>query len=270
MLRPISSIETHSGSEEFSEYQIAGVGLVRISERSRKNLETFISLEKKKVNQYQVVVELKPILLPPHRLFSGRCYFSIYLRDERGHRSEKPVVDQSLYSVGGKNVLPWIEIGHYWPEVTFEEQRTVREKHSIANSETEWKLFKLLGDLIPPSGHMMVPYELDDNVLSRMTFAALQKNIPMVATPIGFLLFRIGFTIPFRDWYIAEGGHEGPSKLHFEKPLTDQRAREVREEITRELNVFIDSFPETQDVELVRSCKKNARKIRDLIRKSHR
>jgi hypothetical protein len=270
MLGPMSSIETHSGYEEVSEYQIAGVGLVRISERSRQNLETFISLEREKVNQYRVVVELKPILLPPHRLFSGRSYFSIYLRDEHGHRSEKPVVDQSLYSVGGKNVLPWIEIGNYWPEVAFKEQKAVREKYNIANSDTQWKLFKLLGDLIPPGGHMMVPYELDDNVLSRMTFAALQKNIPMVATPIGFLLFRIGFTIPFRDWYIAEGGHEGPSKLHFEKPLTDQRAREVSGEIMRELTVFIDSFPERQDVELVRSCKKNACKIRDLIRENHR
>jgi hypothetical protein len=270
MPRSISTKPIHSGYEEFSQYQITGVGLVNISENSRLKIEEFISLERKNVNQYTLMVELQPILLPPHRLFSGRTYFSIYMEDQQGRCSETPVIDKALYSVGGKGVLPWIEIGNYWTEVTFKEEGTVPKKISIADSDTEWKLFKLLGDLVPPGGHMMIPYELDDNVLSRMTFAALQKNVPMVATPIGFLLFRIGFTVPFRDWYIAEGGHEGPSKLHFEKPLTDQRAREVGEELMGELTTFIDSFSETRDVELVRSCKNNARKIRELIVKNNR
>jgi hypothetical protein len=243
--------------------------LVNISERSRKQLEELISLERKTVGQYTLAIDLKPILLPPHRLFSGRTYFSIYLQDERGHCSQKPVVDRALYSVGGKGVLPWIEIGYYWADVIFQEERTVPKKVSIANSDTERDLFHLLGDLIPPGGHIMVPYELDDNVLSRMTFAALKKDVPMVATPIGFLLFRIGFTVPFRNWYIAEGGHEGPRKLHFEKPLTEQRAREVGEEITSELTAFVDKYPETEDLDLVRVCKNNARKIRDLIGKNY-
>jgi hypothetical protein len=254
-----------SGYEEFSQYKIAGVGLVTISENGRSKIEKFISLDRKKVNQYTLMVELQPILLPPHRLFSGRTYFNIYMEDQHGRFSERPVIDKALYSVGGKGVLPWIEIGNYWAEVTFKEEGTVLQKISMADSDTEFKLFKLLGDLVPPGGHMMMPYELDDNALSRMTFAALQKSVPMVATPIGFLLFRIGFTVPFKDWYIAEGGHEGPRKLHFEKPLTDSRAREVGEELTGELTNFIDNFAETRDVELVRSCKENARKIRALI-----
>lgn len=270
MPRSISTKPIHLGYDEFSQYKIAGAGLVNISENGRSKIEEFISLDRKKANQYTLTVELHPILLPPHRLFSGRTYFNIYLKDQHGRSSERPVIDKALYSVGGKGVLPWIEIGNYWAEVTFKEEGTVPKKMSMADSDTEFKLFKLLGDLIPPGGHMMMPYELDDNALSRTTFAALQKNVPMVATPIGFLLFRIGFTVPFKDWYIAEGGHEGPRKLHFEKPLTDQRAREVGEELTAELTTFIDSFAETKDVQLVRSCKENAREIRALIAKNSR
>ena len=264
----VSSGWIHTGQQEFSRYPVSRVGPVNISERSRKQLEKLVALGRKIIGPYTLVIDLKPILLPPHKLFSGRTYFSIRLKDEQGNCSQKPIIDRALYSVGGKGVLPWIEVGYYWADVIFGDERTVPERIGIANSDTERKLFQLLGDLIPPGGHMMVPYELDDNVLSRMTFAALRKDVPMVATPIGFLLFCIGFTIPFRDWYIAEGGHEGPRKLHFEKPLTQQRAREVGEEIKAELTAFVDKYPETKDFDLVRTCKNNARKIRDLIAKN--
>jgi hypothetical protein len=240
--------------------------ITNISERSRNRLERLVSLGRAKVGGFAIRVELKPMVLPPRGLFSGRTYFNIYFEDGLGQLSEKPVIDKALYSVGGKGVLPWIEIGYYRPEVVFRKKKgNLTEITNIAFTHEEWNLFKLLGDIIPAGGHMMMPYDLDDNVLSRMTFAALGRNIPMVATPIGFLLFRIGFTIPFRDWYIAEGGHEGPRKLQFEKPLTDEREKLVCEQIIEELTVFIQEFPETKDVELVRHCKYNARKIRDTI-----
>lgn len=144
--------------------------LVNISERSRKQLEELISLERKTLGQYTLAIDLKPILLPPYRLFSGRTYFSIYLQDD-GHCSQKPVVDRALYSVGGKGVLPWIEIGYYWADVIFQEERTVPKKVSIANSDSE-------------------------------------------------------------------------------------------------LTAFVDRYPQTEDLDLVRVCKNNARKIRDLIGKN--
>ena len=266
----VSSGWIHAGQQGFSPYPVSRVGSVDISERSKKQLEELLALERRIIGPYTLVIDLKPLLLPPHKLFSGRTYFSVHLKDEDGNRSHKPVIDRALYSVGGKGVFPWIEIGYYWADVFFSEEKTVPKRISIANSDTERKLFQLLGDLVPPGGHMMVPYELDDNVLSRMTFAALHKGVPMVATPIGFLLFRIGFTIPFRDWYIAEGGHEGPRKLHFEKPLTERREREVGEEITAELTAFVDRDLETKDTDLVRTCKNNARKIKDFITRNDR
>jgi hypothetical protein len=244
------------------------LGITNISERSRKRLEEFVSLERYRVGKFALRVELKPLSLPPWGLFSGRTYFNIYFQDAHGRLSEGPVIDKALYSVGGKGVLPWIEIGYYRPEVIFKKEKVdLPETTNIAFTDQEWKLFKLLGDFIPAGGHMMMPYDLDDNPLSRMTFAAIQKNIPIVATPIGFLLFRTGFTIPFRDWYIPEGGHEGPRKLQFEKPLTDERERVVGQQIIDQLTVFIEQFPEAKDVELVRRCKDNAREVRDMILK---
>jgi hypothetical protein len=244
------------------------LGITSISQRSRNRLEELVSLGNNRVGKFGIRVALEPVVLPPGGLFSGRTYFNIYFEDGHGRRSERPVIDKALYSVGGKGVLPWIEIGYYRTEVTFKkDEGNVSQTTDIAFTDAERKLFKLLGDFIPAGGHMMMPYDLDDNVLSRMTFAALRKNVPMVATPIGFLLFHIGFTIPFRDWYIAEGGHEGPRKLQFEKPLTDEREKLVREEIIDELTVFIDEFPEAKDVELVKHCKDNAREIRDRILK---
>ena len=257
--------QIYGGDKASSEYLASGQGLVNISERSRAQLEKLLSLEEKKVDQYALMVELNPILLPPGKLFSGKTYFSVYLKDDYGRLSERPVVDRALYSVGGKGVLPWIEIGYYWDEVILKKEGTIPETIHMGDSGTEYALFKLLGDFIPPGGHMMVPYELDDNLLSRRTSRALQKNIPMVATPIGFLLFRMGFTIPFRDWYIAEGGHEGPRKLQFEKPLSHDREREVFGEIMDELGVFLDGSREADDVDLIKRCKGKALKVRDMI-----
>lgn len=242
------------------------LGITTISQRSRNNLEELVSLGNNRVGKFAIRVALEPIVLRPGGLFSGRTYFDIYFEDGYGRRSERPVIDKALYSVGGKGVLPWIEIGYYRPEVSFKkDEGDLSQKTDIAFTDEERKLFKLLGDFIPAGGHMMMPYDLDDNVLSRMTFAALRKAVPMVATPIGFLLFQIGFIIPFRDWYIAEGGHEGPRKLQFEKPLTDERKKIVCAEIMDELKVFIEEFPEAKDVELVRRCKDNAREIRERI-----
>ena len=45
------------------------------------------------------------------------------------------------------------------------------------------------------------------------TARALAAGVPPVATPLGALLFDLGCGVAFRDWYISEGGREGPRKL---------------------------------------------------------
>ena len=102
---------------------IDSLGITNSSERSRKRLEEFVSLEKIRAGKFALRVELEPVFLPPRRLFSGKTYFNKYLEDGHGQLSEKPVIDKALYSVGGKGVLPWIEIGYYRPEVIFKKEK---------------------------------------------------------------------------------------------------------------------------------------------------
>jgi hypothetical protein len=78
------------------------------------------------------------------------------------------------------------------------------------------ELFQSLAQLIPPGGHLMVSYEGADP-LQRETDQALSAGVPPVLTPLGFFLFLSGFRL-VKNWYLAEGGHEGPRKLWGEKP----------------------------------------------------
>jgi hypothetical protein len=77
---------------------------VNISERSRIYLERIRFLQEKKVGPFGLLVELKPILLPPGKLFSGRNYLDIFLTDAQRRVSRKPVIRGAHYSVGGKGV----------------------------------------------------------------------------------------------------------------------------------------------------------------------
>ena len=69
--------------------------------------------------------------------------------------------------------------------------------------------------IIPAGGHLMVSYE-DNDAIHRQTDRALTSGVPPVLTPLGYLLFVSGFRL-VKNWYLAEGGHEGPRKLWGEK-----------------------------------------------------
>ena len=59
-----------------------------------------------------------------------------------------------------------------------------------------------------------------------------------MTSPLGFLLFRVGCR-SFRDWYISEGGREGPRKLQGFKPLNQALARERTEALRRQVEAFL-------------------------------
>ncbi|MDE3091581.1 MAG: DUF1122 family protein, partial [Chloroflexota bacterium] len=90
-----------------------------------------------------------------------------------------------------------------------------------------------LGTLIPPGGRLWFAYEAFDGegALMRETRAALKARVPLLTTPIGYLLYCADCWIGLRDWDIPEGGREGPRKLQGNKALnaeqTRQRAREI-------------------------------------------
>jgi hypothetical protein len=83
----------------------------------------------------------------------------------------------------------------------------------------------------------MVSYETDGAV-HRETLRLLEAGVPPAATPLGFLLFRSGFSL-VKNWYLAEGGHEGPRKLWGEKAPDPEWESTFRQRTERQLLEFL-------------------------------
>ncbi len=98
-----------------------------------------------------------------------------------------------------------------------------------------------LGTLIPPGGRFWLAYESfgEEGPLMRETRWALAHPIPLLITPLGFLLFHAGCWCGLRDWHIPEGGCEGPRKLQGNKALNATHAHQCVREIVHELNTFL-------------------------------
>ena len=95
-----------------------------------------------------------------------------------------------------------------------------------------------LAQLLPPGGRLMAVYGQDE------TERGLHRRVPPAATPLGQALLRAGCTW-FKDWYFAEGGREGETKLLGHKPLTAERRSEQLAAVCEELAAWLDSKPQT-------------------------
>jgi hypothetical protein len=94
----------------------------------------------------------------------------------------------------------------------------------------------LLGELIPPGGHLMLEYE---SPRWAVTARALNRGAPPAATELGELLRAAACDASIRNWDISEGGREGPRKLQGFKLLDDGRALAARQSRDRELSAFL-------------------------------
>jgi hypothetical protein len=88
------------------------------------------------------------------------------------------------------------------------------QPHDIRDGDNDRALFQMLAALVPPGGHLMVEY---DSPFHEATARMLTLGYPPVTTPLGRRLFQAGVR-SYRDWYISEGGREGPRKLQGFKP----------------------------------------------------
>jgi hypothetical protein len=120
-------------------------------------------------------------------------------------------------------------------------------------------LFQSLGQLIPPGGHLMVSYE-DSAPLHRGTDRALSAGVPPVLTPLGILLFMSGFRL-VKNWYLSEGGHEGPRKLWGEKPPDRSWAVTWDRETARHVADFLNDVQTGTDYTAIEALKKTARRV---------
>jgi hypothetical protein len=76
-------------------------------------------------------------------------------------------------------------------------------------------------------------------------------------------MFHAGFRGAFKDWYISEGGHEGPRKLQANKSPNAAAARVAMRTHVEELTVFIKQpLPKGRaDGEIVARAQNRARAI---------
>jgi len=193
---------------------------------------------------------LQGLPLGPYRLLAllgpknnvGARYYQLFLADQAGRLSGEPVAF-GLHNSGPYPGYNWLEVVRYAPAPAIGgEAADLRAAAPSAGLRTglEEELFRALSGLVPPGGHLMVEY---DSPAQRQSERILTLDYPPVTSPLGYLLFRAGCR-SFRDWYISEGGREGPRKLQGYKPLTEALARERTEALRRQVEELL-ARPET-------------------------
>ena len=162
----------------------------------------------------------------------GADYFEVILRSSEGESSDPILL--ALFHSGSHPGYNWIEIVKLTPNARI-------SGHATPLSETDIELlFQYLSDMIPSGGHVMVEYESE---LWSETRNALDCGMPPVLTSLGFLMFKTGCGIAFKDWYFAEGGSEGPRKLQGYKALNeDHRIARVKD-MSTEIQAFLGKEP---------------------------
>lgn len=83
-------------------------------------------------------------------------------------------------------------------------------------------------------GAVMVAYDGDD------TERSLRRGVPPAATPVGLELLEAGCRW-FKDWYFAEGGREGGTKLQATVPVDADHGRTASAARIDELRAFLDA-----------------------------
>jgi hypothetical protein len=181
-----------------------------------------------------VITELAEV-----RLRAGWLKFALTARDQDGQPARTPLMT-GLISGGGRGVMPWLE-GRIYPSLEFANG----EPFDARAAGLEAELICLIGGVVPPGGHLMLEYESPGQ---SETHRELLLRVPPAATYLGAMMFAAGFRGYFKDWYISEGGHEGPRKLQANKSPNAAAASEALRFNLDELKQFIARQP-PQDME---------------------
>ncbi len=227
-----------------------------------RNFVNLKSLDNKRLNSYILYLgELKQLRL------SGWKGFRLYIRDSRGELSRFPVI-KGIYSAGGKDgVKPWMDL-EYYEELEFLDEKETRGGLILSSNRLDRKLFKYLGNIIPQGGHLMVSYE-GEQIIHTNTIKSLSISIPPAATPLGFLIFQGGFQL-IKDWYLSEGGYEGPRKLWGEKAPDDTWARTFYEKTAQQIHKYLKRKENLARKELQEPAIQRSKEILEIIKKHHK
>ncbi len=196
-------------------------------------------------------------LLGPKNAVGSR-YFQLYMSDGSGRLADEPLA-LGLHNNGPYPAFNWVELTQFREVLMFGEKTL-----DLWATNLETKLFAALSKLVPAGGHIMAEY---DSPTHRATERILTLRYPPVCSPIGYLMFEQGVR-SYRDWYISEGGREGPRKLQGFKPLNRAIAREKTEVLMAELQATLKSRPNSKHGEWGKLARELGNKaIRKLARK---
>jgi hypothetical protein len=193
-------------------------------------------------------------LLPGPTSRFGALYFSVHL--ERGGSLSREPILTGLHHSGPYASYNWIEVAQVNDHLTFESSSV--GLGIVISAASLRRLMALLGELIPPGGHLMLEYE---SPRWSSTARALNLGVPPAATELGDLLRAAGCAASIRNWYIPEGGREGPRKLQGFKPLDVGRARSAREARDRELREFLASLAPGARSSALADARRRARRL---------
>ncbi len=202
-----------------------------------------------------IIADQKPV-----RPRTGWLYLSIALAREKSGEPSRTPLAMGIVSGGGRYVMSWFELRLY-PAVTLADGAIFDAR----GASVEAALVNLIGSLIPPGGHLMIEYESPGQ---NETHAELLLRVPPLASYLGSLMFEAGFRGEFKDWYISEGGHEGPRKLQANKSPNPIAANDALKNHRRELLAFLKRpLPDdASDAIIIKRAQDRARKLLKSLR----
>jgi hypothetical protein len=213
------------------------------------------------------VTDLRPV-----RPRAGWYHLTVALTDAKSESSRTPKPPRTpkpsrtplmtgLVSGGGRLVMPWFE-ARLFPMVETADGTTIDARAK----GLEAAFVDLLGTLVPPGGHLMIEYESPGQ---HETHEELLLRVPPVASYLGSLMFHAGFRGEFKDWYISEGGHEGPRKLQANKSPTPAAARAAMRNHLRDLTAFVKRpLPDRpEDAAVIKRAQARARALLKELRR---
>jgi hypothetical protein len=194
------------------------------------------------------------VLLGPKNNVGAR-YLQLFLVDGEGRLSEEPIAF-GLHNTGPYPGYNWAEVVRYQPAPRFDGAAA-----DLRSEGLEQPLFDALSSLVPAGGHLMVEY---DSPAQKASERALTLGYPPVTSPLGYLMFHAGCR-GFRDWYISEGGREGPRKLQGFKPLNAALAAERTAALRREVAELLARPESPQHGEHGRRARELARAVLEAL-----
>lgn len=161
----------------------------------------------------------------------GSQYFQVFLANADGELAGEPLA-LGLHNSGPYPGFNWVELTRYNSQLTFSD-----ESLDLTDGNRDLELFRMVSELVPAGGHLMVEYDSPSQAASAQV---LTRGLPAATSQIGYRMFQVGCR-SYRDWYIPEGGREGPRKLQGFKPWNDEIAAEKTAALRAELKGFLQA-----------------------------